>query len=600
MKKYDAIITILVTLTAIAFYPNAQAGNPPSQPEVTETKETVREVDTLKPPVSEEKIKPKIKTEGEKTLIEVDIEDAPLTDVVSMIARMANVSILWPPTNLHERVRAKLTRTEWKPALTQILDQHGYSLVEKGEGIYAIVPKVAAGPIMQTDVFILKYATVDTVAPVVKAMLVEGASLTIPSGQNAMVVRSTSENLTAIGEIIRKLDLPRKQVCIEAKFMELSDDAAEQLGIRWDSLEAFGAKLSVGPFVSTRALERKKSRTDSLTEWDNRNKVDTINKFYDKDGVQYEERSTTWEEVPPGSGSYAPVTVVTPTRTLVDTIDIGRNVKSDILDQFAKTITEKQAAILELDSMKVILSALKKTDGVSIISNPKMIVTSGDTNAVFYVGRKEPIIITEITRGTVESPGDKITARLDSSISTDTIRSGFVETGIKLRVIPTVKGEDLIEAKIEPKLTRKIGDKEVAGNSWPIISVKEIQTIFTLCSGQTVAIGGLTDSSQEKVKTKVPLLGDIPLIGKYLFSHRRESLSRTETIIFVSLSIADPKHIVREEGIPEDAELVHKTLLQKESERRQFENEIEQLKRLNTSEKEKELKRIKRLLNTTP
>lgn len=591
---------MLVILTTIMLYSNTQAGNPSSQPPADETKETIRNTDTLKPPETEDKIKPKIKTDGEKNLIEVDIEDAALTDVVSMIARMADVSILWPPTNLNERVRAKLTRTEWKPALTQVLDQHGYTLVEKGEGIYAIVPKVEAGPIMHTDVFILKYATVDTVAPVVKAMLIEGASLTIPSGQNAIVVKSTSENLTAIGEIIRKLDVPRKQVCIEAKFMELSDEAAEQLGIRWDSLEAFGARLGVGPFMSTKALERNKSRTDSLSDWDNRNKLDRINKFYDKDNVQYEERSTTWEEVPPGSGSYSPVTVITPTRTLVDTIDIGRNIKSDIVDQFTKTITEKQAAILELDSLNIILSALKKTDGVSIISNPKMIVTSGDTNAVFYVGRKEPIIVTELTRGTTESPGDKLTAKLDTSISTDTIRSGFVETGIKLKVIPTVKGEDLIEAKIEPKLTRKIGDKEVAGNSWPIISVKEIQTIFTLCSGQTVAIGGLTDSTQEKVRSKIPLLGDIPLIGKYLFSHRKDSQSRTETIIFVSLAVADPKDLAGQEGIPQDAELVHKTLLQKETERRQFESEIEQLKKLNASEKEKEIKRVKRLLNNTP
>jgi type II secretory pathway component GspD/PulD (secretin) len=252
----------------------------------------------------------------------------------------------------------------------------------------------------------------------------------------------------------------------------------------------------------------------------------------------------------------------------VDILDKGVSANRDTVDSFTEAIREQQAAILEFDTLSVVLSALKKTDGVSVISNPKMIVTSGDTNAFFSVGERYPIIRTEIQRGTVDSPGDKEVAELATDINMEYIQSGYLRTGIDLQVVPIVKTDEMIETAIMPSLRRRLAqDKVVGGNSWPIISVKEIRTRFTLRSGQTVAIGGLTDTQESKQVTKVPLLGNIPIIGKYFFTHTQDLKSQNETIIFVTLSLAAAETLREESGIPQDAKLVHRELIKNRAER---------------------------------
>jgi type II secretory pathway component GspD/PulD (secretin) len=524
-------------------------------------------------------------------LISVTLNDVPLVDVVRMFTTISGANIIATSSNLQGMVNANLTDVEWRPALETILKEHNLTLRKTPEAeIYSIatIPPDAPEPMIVKTLF-LDYTTVQDVSPVLRAMMAENAKISEFPQRNAVVVKSTAANLSEIEELLKDIDVEGKQVCIETKFMELSDQASKQLGIKWDSLEAFGVNLKAGPYSTKELIESTLSRDDSVGQWDNRNNNDTITEFYDMFDQQFEENSTTWEEVPPGSGNYSPVTVITPTRIITDTIDKGKNVQSDTVDSFSKTITEEQAAILEVDTLNIVLSALKRTDGVSIISNPKIIVANGSTNAYFSVGEREPIVRTEVTYGTEDSPGDREVAELDTSLSTDFISDGYLETGIQLKVIPVVKTDNLIEAAIYPSLRRKVGDKTVAANSWPIISVKEIRTKFTLQSGQTVAIGGLTDTSDSEKVSKIPVLGSIPLLGKYLFSHTEEIKSQMETIIFVTLSLAQPDTLFEETGIPEDSELVHKRLIESKAHQERFQSDLETIRTALDEELEKEV-----------
>jgi len=314
-----------------------------------------------------------------------------------------------------------------------------------------------------------------------------------------------------------------------------------------------------------------------MSRADRRSDRDDLNENYDMFGNQIQAETVAIVERP--DGSFVETSSIEPTREITRAVDLTQDVTSDVADTFTRSITESSAAILNVDSLNLVLSALKKTDGVSIVSNPKVIVANGTTNAFFRVGQREPIITQTIRRGTTESPGDEITAKLDTSTSTEYIKSGYLHTGIELRVVPTVKIDNLIEAQIEPSLRRKVGDKTVEGNSWPIISVKEIKTQFTLSSGQTVAIGGLTDSTDSKKTSKIPLLGDIPILGKYLFSHTRDEKTQIETIIFVSLTLVEPKALKDDEGIPRRAELVHKAQIKADIRQRETNDEVRRLRK---------------------
>lgn len=73
------------------------------------------------------------------------------------------------------------------------------------------------------------------------------------------------------------------------------------------------------------------------------------------------------------------------------------------------------------------------------------------------------------------------------------------------------------------------------------------------------------------------MLGDIPLIGKYLFSHTKDEKSQTETIIFVTLTIANPSNLTESEAIPEHATLAQKHRIQDRLEKRRLDLELEKL-----------------------
>ena len=528
-----------------------------------------------------------------ENLITISLDDVAMVDVVRMFSRISRANIIATPSNLTARVTANLDGVEWKPALSSILAMHELSLVEKpaGSGVYSIIPKQpdAPEPLIVETIF-LDYTTVEEVTPVIQNMLPENGSISTFASRNALVVRSTEDNLAEIGQVVKNIDIESKQVCIETQFMELNDQAIKQLGIRWDSLAEFGVGFQAGPFVSSENLERSKTRDDALARADKRESTDKLDELYDMFGDQYQVESVEIVERP--DGSYVETTSTDPTRNITDTITLSREATTDIKDSFAKTISESRAAILNMDGLNLVLSALKQTEGVSIVSNPKVIVANGATNAFFRVGTREPIVKKTIKRGTTDSPGDEITANLDTSTTTDYIKDGYLHTGIELMVVPTVKIEGLIEAQIEPSLRRKVGVKEVEGNSWPIISVKEIKTRFTLKSGQTVAIGGLTDTTDDKKTSKIPLLGDIPLIGKYLFSHTKDVKSQVETIIFVTLTLVDPRELSESEGIPERAELVHKRRIQAEVRKRAFEAEVEQIRRATAEQQKREDKQL--------
>lgn len=535
------------------------------------------------------------KESDQGNLITIQLDNVPMEDVVRMFTKISKANIISSSTNLTGNVSANLTDVHWRVGLNSILEQNELALVEKpkGSGVYVIVNRLpdAPDPMIVKTLF-LDHATTDDIMPVLSGMIPAGGGIQPFSSRNALVVRTTEDNFSEITNLVATIDIPSKQVCIETQFIELNDEASKKIGLKWDSLDEFGAVLSVGPFSRTETLARDTTRDDSFARTDTKFTADQAHEGYTVDDEQLASISDPEARLmtATAAGDAAPPNLHA--QFSETALDAG----STLLDSFAQSIQQQQAAILEVDSLNFVLSALEKMDGVTIVSNPKIIVTSGFTNAVFRVGRREPIIKQELSRGTADSPGDKITANLDTTINTDSIAGGFVRTGIELKVLPTVKTDQLIEALIDPRLTRKIGEKSVAGNSWPIIAVKEIMTKFTLRSGQTVAIGGLTDSSNEKRTTRIPLLGRIPLIGKYLFSHSETVTSQVETIIFVSLSLAEPQNMRKNDGIPETSVLVYPHLRKQRAQIDAVRREIESMEEAEAANRESQADRVKAML----
>lgn len=519
-------------------------------------------------------------------LITISLDNAPLADVVRMFSRISGANIV-AGTNLQGSVTVSMHDVPWEPALSAILDSVNLVLVEKTAGIFTIISKadLAAEPVTMETLF-LNYTSVSNVLPVVQQMLVStNATASAFPSANAIVVQETASRLSAIRSTVKKIDKPRPQVYIEAKFIELNDSAIENLGVNWRVLE--GYNVGVTPFGGyTNQRSRVNTYTDQLTYGNGRTRtvtrVNTTNDADERNNVIY--GSDGNGSVSSGGssrfGASASGINAFPTREIdaetgIETITLNeivpvrnrlytsdRNTVDRTVDSFEDTFSRIQdtvnldsttrmlSAVLSADELAVTLSALKQEDGVEVVSNPKVIVSNGET-ADIHVGRNEPNVTAVPTGDT----GDRFAVALDQT-------NPYIEIGVKLEVTPTVNTEDNITVHIIPELSRKLGDLEVGGVgvSYPITSVRRIETEFQLASGKTVAIGGLTETSDSTSVNKIPVLGDIPVIGKYLFQHKSDTKIQDETIIFVTVGLANPQSLVEVSGIPSGGELIHRHL----------------------------------------
>lgn len=492
-----------------------------------------------------------------QNLISVSLDDVPLQDVVRLFTRISGANIIASSTNLQGKVTVNLQDVEWKPALGSILDMYSMMIAEKipGSGIYSIQPKLSE-PLIAQSIF-LNYASVSNVITVVHPMLGLGGSVSPFINANALVVRASAANLSDIRKVITEIDQPRKQVYIEAKFMELTDEAIKDLGINWQVLESYGVGAGSMQWSMTENRDKLQSRADTLSRTDQRSRTDQLNTRYDGAGNLYNEDTVTEEEFPVGSGNVRTRTVTTPTRSVGDSIIQSRDVSRNLEDSYSKSLTDIRTAVLSADDFKIMLSALKQMNGVSIVSNPKIIVANEETASI-HIGENEPNI-----RGTV-TPGQQGQANT-TTYSLDAVKPYF-EFGISLDVTPTINNASNITVKIVPTLSRFVRNKVAPdNNTFPIEATKTIKTVFSLDNGKTAAIGGLTETQDREVTSKIPLLGDIPLIGKWLFSHTHTQKSQQETIIFVTVGLANPGSIQKDQGLPEDTELVQKLILSKQA-----------------------------------
>jgi type II secretory pathway component GspD/PulD (secretin) len=503
-----------------------------------------------------------------RQLISVLFDNQPLDVVVGMFNRMPGVNLIANPGDLTGRVSVTLRDVPWKAALIAILDMHGLMLHQKDPAaqIFTIIPRAPDAPEPQAvRSFALQFASAEDVADLIRPMLSPLATVAAYPAANLVVVKAVVDELNQIEQIIQQVDESGDQVFIEAKFMELNDQAIEDLGINWQALEGISAGASGGSlaFGSTTIRadrdERIQTGTSRLDE------TDRTTREFDASGREVVQPPTIEFQEIPGTdpAEYIRTEVEQPIRILERERIRESGDQRTIEDLFDKESTLIRTAVLDVEDFNVLLSALRQKDGISIVSNPKIVVSNGKP-AVIHIGETERPFISSVTPGqqgiapvVTYNPGDP------------------VDFGVKLTVTPTVNNQSNITVRIQPELTRFVRDAVAPnGQTYPIVSTKRIETVFSLESGRTVAIGGLTETEDREENTKVPLLGDVPVVGKYLFSHSSTVTAQKETIIFVTVGIARPERMHRAVGLPEDTELTRMRLIDDQLRREQHRLEV--------------------------
>ncbi len=174
-------------------------------------------------------------------------------------------------------------------------------------------------------------------------------------------------------------------------------------------------------------------------------------------------------------------------------------------------------------SLQVFMQALSENQYMRILAEPTLVAMSGE-DASFLAGGEFPIPVPQNNAG-----------------SGTTITVEYKEYGVRLKFHPTVLGENVIRMSIAPEVSElsNAGAVVIQGFSIPSIVTRKAQTTLELKSGQTFAMAGLINHTANGMNSRIPGLGDVPVLGAMFRSVRYEN-DETELVVLVKASLVDP------------------------------------------------------------
>jgi general secretion pathway protein D len=353
----------------------------------------------------------------------------------------------------------------------------------------------------------------------------QGTSITYNQSISQLIVANTAENLETFERILSRLNVIPNQVEIEARFVEVNQDNLEELGFQWFLTDNWE--------IAQRGGVGSPAGQETLLGLADPNGLTKGNRFFGSDLA---------------TGAIQPITTVTKNPS-----------------QFPLGGIFSFASVLTNPELQVVIQALSQKGNSDLLSAPRITTRSG-VNAQIQV-------VTEIiypTEFEVTEPSLQTSNASDGGnnlVTPPTVTPGSFQTrevGVILNVTPTV-GPDgyTIDLTLAPEVAELVdwlqyGSTISAGGQTftfnipqPVFASRNVTTSIVVWDGQTVVMGGLIREDLVKYEDKVPLLGDIPVLGR-LFRSKGEFSQKKNLLIFVTARLVGPdgKPLQRDSGMP--------------------------------------------------
>ena len=287
---------------------------------------------------------------------------------------------------------------------------------------------------------------------------------------NSLIFYGTSAEAEQVRRMVKELDVPAKQIALEARVLAISKEAAKNLGVQW--------------------------------QWSS--------------VPQYPERETSYESrrqvVQNPDGTYSTVTVDVPKTTV--SRRWGNNSYGII--QFGRGPEGHPFEFYYGATINALI-----TDGkAKVLARPNITTIQGH-EAVINIGGEVPVTETSVTN------------------STTTTSISYKEAGIILRYTPRVNGDGTITAEVHTEVSSPLYVEEMKAYRF---QSRSADTTVRLRDGETMVIGGLIGSEEAKTLSKVPFLGDLPILGAF-FRNVKKSKTDSEIMIFLTAHVLDDNRI---------------------------------------------------------
>ncbi|WJN59072.1 type IV pilus secretin PilQ [Pseudomonas sp. SO81] len=432
---------------------------------------------------------------GEK--LSLNFQDIDVRSVLQLIADFTDLNLVASDT-VQGNITLRLQNVPWDQALDLVLKTRGLDKRKVGN-VLLIAPadeiaarerqeleaqnQIAELAPLRRELIQVNYAKAADIAALFQSVAAtegggagERGTVTVDDRTNSIIAYQTQDRLDELRRIVAQLDIPVRQVMIEARIVEASVGYEKDIGVRWGgTLGGAGSK------------------------W----------RSYGKDGATGIE-----DQDGANCGPFAGVC----TRPTVENGD--SNVPVPFVDMGASEATSgigigfiTDNAILDLQ-----LSAMEASGNGEIISQPKVVTSDKET--------------AKILKGS-EIPYQEASSSGATSVS-------FKEAALSLEVTPQITPDNRIIMEVKVNKDAPDYDREV--NGVPPINKNEVNAKILVEDGETIVIGGVFSNTQSKSVEKVPLLGDIPFIGRVF---RRDAVrdEKNELLVFITPRIMNSQAI---------------------------------------------------------
>ncbi|GAB4187092.1 MAG: hypothetical protein Tsb002_12140 [Wenzhouxiangellaceae bacterium] len=470
--------------------------------------------------------------EGDR--VTFNFQDIPVRSVLQLIADVSNLNIV-VADSVQGNVTLRLTNVPWDQALDLILDTKNLDQRRNGNVIWiaptaeiaareqellrALQEKRELEP-LQTAIVSVSYATASDLAELIESargdsggnesgdtgLLSERGSVSVDERTNTLLITDTPERIVEIRRLVLELDRPVRQVLIESRIVIARNSFAHELGVRFGVTAT--DESNKGDVFST---------SGSITALDRMNSLALANRLGGSRGDGQGIRpgnglgGSSLPNTAPGDEPGDPL--------LVPPLSERLNVNLPVATPAGSFGFSILAADYLLD---LEISALESEGSGEVISMPR-VITANQAEAFIQQG--------------VEIPFEQSTSSGATAVQ-------FKEAVLELRVTPLITPDNRVQMSVGVKQDT-VGEifPTATGGQVPSIDTRELSTRVLVENGQTIVLGGIFQDERNYTVSKVPVLGDVPLLGN-LFRRRSNDDEKRELLIFITPTILDDRVIL--------------------------------------------------------
>ena len=355
---------------------------------------------------------------------------------------------------------------------------------------------------VETKTFVLSYVEAESVALRIAPLLTLGVGTVRADKQSGKIfVTDTIDKIFVVEDFLKEIDLPRQPQVFELSYAKAED----MLGVIKPYLTPELGSVDINKHANQLIVVDTRAKLNELGEiirqLDKKEKqvlietriVQVILRDEYKMGVD-------WDAV------------------------INKAHGLEIKTEWGGTGTTEKSSLaigtLSDDNYRAVIEALGSLNRSHTLSNPRIAVINNE-EAKILVGTTKPYV-TSTTSTPTSGP---------VSISEDV---KFIDVGVKLVVTPMIHEDGFVTMRIRPEVSSATTSiKTGQNNVIPIVDKSEVETTVRVKDGVTIVIGGLIKNENSNQESKVPLLGDVPILG-HAFKNSGRSKEQTELVIFLT------------------------------------------------------------------